>query len=160
MKKQGEAKLGLEGSEEGRWILIDYGDFVVHIFSPEFRAYYALEEIWGDAPSSTGKTAPPSEPAGADSRRLNPVASSTMNLLARLRELFVPALPEGADPAGFAAAVRPATDPKFGDYQANGCMALAKALGQKPARPGPGNRALASIWPRSPARPRWPAPVS
>ena len=55
-----------------------------------------------------------------------------MNLLARLRELFVPALPEGADRAAFAAAVRPATDPKFGDYQANGCMALAKALGQKP----------------------------
>jgi ribosome-associated protein len=50
MKKLGEAKLGLEGSEEGRWILIDYGDFVVHIFSPEDRAFYALEEIWGDAP--------------------------------------------------------------------------------------------------------------
>ena len=50
MKKLGEAKLGLEGSEEGRWVLIDYGDFVVHIFSPEDRAYYALEEIWGDAP--------------------------------------------------------------------------------------------------------------
>jgi ribosome-associated protein len=50
MKKLGEAKLGLEGSEEGRWILIDYGDFVVHIFSPDDRAYYALEEIWGDAP--------------------------------------------------------------------------------------------------------------
>jgi arginyl-tRNA synthetase len=55
-----------------------------------------------------------------------------MNLLARLRELFVPALPEGADAADFAAAVRPATDPKFGDYQANGCMALAKSLGRKP----------------------------
>ena len=50
MKKRGEAKLGLEGAEDGRWILIDYGDFVVHIFTPEDRAYYALEEIWGDAP--------------------------------------------------------------------------------------------------------------
>src|SRR3974377_401523 len=50
MKKRGEHKLGLEGSEEGRWILIDYGDFVVHIFSAEGRNYYALEEIWGDAP--------------------------------------------------------------------------------------------------------------
>ena len=39
----------MEGSEEGRWILIDYGDFVVHVFSDEARAYYALEEIWGDA---------------------------------------------------------------------------------------------------------------
>ncbi len=50
MKKLGERKLGMEGSEEGRWILIDYGDFVVHIFSGESRSYYALEELWGDPP--------------------------------------------------------------------------------------------------------------
>ena len=37
MKKLGELKLGMEGSEEGRWILIDYGDFVVHVFSEEAR---------------------------------------------------------------------------------------------------------------------------
>jgi ribosome-associated protein len=49
MKRLGERKLGIEGSEEGRWILIDYGDFVVHVFSSEARTYYALEEIWGDA---------------------------------------------------------------------------------------------------------------
>jgi len=50
MKRIREYKLGLEGSEEGRWVLIDYGDFVVHILSDEARTYYALEEIWGDAP--------------------------------------------------------------------------------------------------------------
>ncbi len=50
MKQLGEHKLGMEGFEEGRWTLIDYGDFVVHIFSPEDRAFYAIEEIWGDAP--------------------------------------------------------------------------------------------------------------
>ena len=50
MKRLKEYKLGLEGSEEGRWVLIDYGDFVVHVFSGEARTYYALEEIWGDAP--------------------------------------------------------------------------------------------------------------
>ncbi len=50
MKKRGEHKLGMEGAEEGVWILIDYGDFVVHVFSGEGRSYYALEEIWGDAP--------------------------------------------------------------------------------------------------------------
>ena len=44
------ARQGIEGSEDGRWTLIDYGDFVVHVFSPEDRAYYALEDIWGDAP--------------------------------------------------------------------------------------------------------------
>jgi ribosome-associated protein len=73
MKKQGEAKLGLEGSEEGRWTLIDYGDFVVHIFSPEFRAFYALEDIWGDAPRLEWQD-PPAErpPASADLRPTQP----------------------------------------------------------------------------------------
>lgn len=50
MKRRGEKKLGMEGVEEGRWILIDYGDYVVHVFSDDARSYYALEEIWGDAP--------------------------------------------------------------------------------------------------------------
>ena len=50
MKKLGEFKLGMEGTEEGRWILIDYGDFVVHVFAEDARTYYSLEEIWGDAP--------------------------------------------------------------------------------------------------------------
>ena len=50
MKKVSEKKLGIEGAEEGRWTLIDYGDFVVHVFSEEARQYFALEEIWGDAP--------------------------------------------------------------------------------------------------------------
>lgn len=50
MKKLDERKLGMEGSEEGRWLLIDYGDFIVHVFSEEAREYYSLESIWGDAP--------------------------------------------------------------------------------------------------------------
>jgi ribosome-associated protein len=49
MKRRGERKLALEGSEEGRWVLIDYGDFVVHVLSEEARTFYSLEEIWGDA---------------------------------------------------------------------------------------------------------------
>lgn len=55
-----------------------------------------------------------------------------MNVLKHLRSLFEAATPEGGDPAAFAAAVRPSTDPKFGDYQANGCMALAKAAKTNP----------------------------
>jgi arginyl-tRNA synthetase len=54
-----------------------------------------------------------------------------MNLLQELRTIFGSAVPEGADRDAFEKAVRPATDPKFGDYQANGCMALAKAVGRK-----------------------------
>ncbi len=55
-----------------------------------------------------------------------------MNVLDLLKARFGTALPEGADRSAFSAAVRPATDPKFGDYQANGCMGLAKATGKKP----------------------------
>jgi len=45
----GDRRLGIEGYEESRWILLDYGDVVVHMFEPETRAYYAIEELWGQA---------------------------------------------------------------------------------------------------------------
>jgi ribosome-associated protein len=77
MKKLGERKLGLEGSEEGRWILIDYGDFVVHLLSAEGRAYYALEEIWGDAPRLEWMS-PESR-----SRSASPTTGSTESLTSR-----------------------------------------------------------------------------
>jgi ribosome-associated protein len=40
-----------EGNREARWILLDYLDCVVHIFTPEAREYYRLEQLWGEAPS-------------------------------------------------------------------------------------------------------------
>lgn len=66
MKKLGEHKLGIEGAEEGRWVLIDYGDFVVHVFSEEARAYYSLEDLWGDAPPIDW--ADPNDPRPRESR--------------------------------------------------------------------------------------------
>ncbi len=43
----------VEGLTESRWILMDYLDAVVHIFTPDARSYYRLEQLWGDAPSRT-----------------------------------------------------------------------------------------------------------
>lgn len=40
---------GIEGEAQSGWMLIDYGDLVVHLFSPDKRAYYNLEELWSDA---------------------------------------------------------------------------------------------------------------
>src|SRR6201997_3050661 len=41
----------VEGPAEGGWILIDYLDVVVHIFTPQAREYYRLEQLWGEAPA-------------------------------------------------------------------------------------------------------------
>src|SRR5580765_1417968 len=39
----------VEGLAQGRWVLLDYVDFVVHVFHPELREFYQLERLWGDA---------------------------------------------------------------------------------------------------------------
>ena len=46
----GERPWHREGQEHRQWVLLDYVDLVVHIFSPEKRAFYDLERLWGDAP--------------------------------------------------------------------------------------------------------------
>ena len=40
----------LEGTTASQWVLMDYGDVVVHVFEEQTRAYYSLEKLWGDAP--------------------------------------------------------------------------------------------------------------
>ena len=46
----GESPLRVEGKDEATWILLDYGDMIVHVFLDEWRAYYDLERLWKDAP--------------------------------------------------------------------------------------------------------------
>jgi ribosome-associated protein len=48
-KRLGIPRLGVEGGATSSWILLDYGSLVVHLFLPEQRAYYALENVWADA---------------------------------------------------------------------------------------------------------------
>ncbi len=50
MHSQGDTRLGIEGYEASRWVVQDYGDVVVHVFDPDARSYYGLEDLWADAP--------------------------------------------------------------------------------------------------------------
>jgi ribosome-associated protein len=46
----GDRRLSIEGYEGSRWVVQDYGDVVVHVFDADMREFYALEELWADAP--------------------------------------------------------------------------------------------------------------
>ena len=50
LKAAGHRALHREGVAASGWVLLDYGDVVVHIFLPDTRAFYALDRLWGDAP--------------------------------------------------------------------------------------------------------------
>ena len=49
LRKEGVRVEHVEGLEQGRWVLLDYVDFVVHVFHPTLRQFYQLERLWGDA---------------------------------------------------------------------------------------------------------------
>jgi len=50
LKRQGSKRRGKEGVESTKWVVQDFGDVVVHVFTDEARALYDLEHLWGDAP--------------------------------------------------------------------------------------------------------------
>ena len=51
LKSDGVRPMHAEGQAESGWVLLDYGDVLMHVFLEDTRAYYALERLWGDAPS-------------------------------------------------------------------------------------------------------------
>lgn len=50
LREYGQKPMGIEGLNTARWVLMDYGDVIVHVFEEETRAYYELEKFWLDAP--------------------------------------------------------------------------------------------------------------
>lgn len=56
LKEIGELPVSVEGYEAAEWILMDYGDFIVHIFSDAARSYYDLERLWRHAKAITPQT--------------------------------------------------------------------------------------------------------
>jgi len=49
LKKLGELPISLEGYNQAEWVLADYGDFLIHVFSPKARDFYSLERLWRNA---------------------------------------------------------------------------------------------------------------
>jgi ribosome-associated protein len=49
LRGEGDTRMGIEGYEASKWVVQDYGDILVHVFDPDTRQYYNLEELWADA---------------------------------------------------------------------------------------------------------------
>ena len=101
LREKGERPLSVEGMQEGTWVLLDYVDFVVHVFHAEKRLYFGLEELWADAKP----IAAPAEPARAPGRKAArpaaaaPAAAKTKEALPPVRRTALkPAPKKGAVP--------------------------------------------------------------
>jgi ribosome-associated protein len=71
-KQYGDQRLGLEGYSDSRWILLDFGDVVIHLFDDETRQYYDLENLWAGA-----KRVPFEPSSGAEEATLKPLADDS-----------------------------------------------------------------------------------
>jgi ribosome-associated protein len=69
LKALGQRAVAVEGYRTSEWVLVDYFDFVVHVFTPETREFYALERLWGSAIRVDVSDEPTSAGAGPGARR-------------------------------------------------------------------------------------------
>jgi ribosome-associated protein len=72
LKESGSAIVGTEGEESGEWILVDSGDIVAHVMQPSARAYYNLEELWGEGKFDKVVNSSVPVPAAAPRKRAAP----------------------------------------------------------------------------------------
>jgi ribosome-associated protein len=73
LREAGVKPIGREGERELKWVLLDYGDFVVHVFQGPEREFYRLERLWGDAarlnlPADVANVTSAAEPSGEPDR--------------------------------------------------------------------------------------------
>lgn len=82
-EKCGRKVLRMQGLENDFWIILDYGDVVVHIFLTEYRDFYRLEDLWADAKKKVYKDEPAPAPADPAGKKVKPKASSKVRASVR-----------------------------------------------------------------------------
>lgn len=105
VKAAGGDVYGMEGEDTGEWVLVDLGDMIVHIMQAPIRAYYRLEELWGDKPVKVGAAKRKSTEEGEEAAKPKKVSS---HMAAGKKEAEVKPVIEKKTPARKAAAAKPA----------------------------------------------------
>jgi len=156
VKAQGGAVMSVEGEDTGEWVLVDLGDMVVHIMQPAIRAYYRLEEIWGDKEVKLGaaKRAPrktaadDAAPAKKPSRHLAATRAAEEPEAAAPKKR-APRKSAAADTAEAAPAKKPAA-------RKPAAKAATKPAAKKPAKTASASEAAVKKTPtrRAPAKAR------
>ncbi|NGZ86459.1 ribosome silencing factor [Duganella aceris] len=105
VKAAGGDVYGMEGEDTGEWVLVDLGDMIVHIMQAPIRAYYRLEELWGDKPVKVGAAKRKSTDEGEEAAKPKKISS---HMAAGKKEAEVKPVIEKKTPARKAAAAKPA----------------------------------------------------
>jgi ribosome-associated protein len=109
VKAAGGDVYGMEGEDTGEWVLVDLGDMIVHIMQAPIRAYYRLEEIWGDKPVKLGAAKRKSTKEGEEADVPKKVSS---HLAAGKKAVDASPVIEKKTPARKAAAAKPTAEKK------------------------------------------------
>ena len=112
--EKGERPFSVEGLQEGTWVLLDYVDFVIHVFTGETRAFYGIEELWADAKTvpvpavgaKAGAKVGPKKAAAAEAPARPAAAKEPLPAVPR--KAVKPAAKQGAVPRRKADAATPA----------------------------------------------------
>ena len=109
VKAAGGDVYGMEGEDTGEWVLVDLGDMIVHIMQAPIRAYYRLEELWGDKPVKVGAAKRKSTEEGEEAAKPKKISS---HMAAGKKEAEIKPVIEKKTPARKAAAAKPAAEKK------------------------------------------------
>lgn len=82
-ERLGRKVLRMQGLENGIWIILDYGEVVVHVFQTEYRSFYRLEDLWADAKRKVHKDEGPKASAREDAPRVKPKAATKVRSVAK-----------------------------------------------------------------------------
>ena len=112
VKENGGDILSIEGEETGEWVLVDLGDIIVHIMQPTIRAYYRLEEIWGDKEIKLGAAKRVSKRTASTDEEAVPKKAGRHLTVTQTGDAEVPKKPAARKPAAKTTATKTAAEKK------------------------------------------------